>query len=244
VLSEDPAVCTRSTNSSGSLVVTCSRGNLKAGGTITQRLLLQVPETVVTSYTITAELRGDERTSDTQQAAHTDTFPAPDRSLELVSGDADKAGGCLRDGEVALSTRSGLSATNPLITTARVAGSSGQLCLPVTVRERAAASPTEACGVGATCTTDIATTEYIPVTSAAPASPVQLTFTVVATNKNMTWYKTPASQTVAVPVVDCPGATTLPSDVSACVNSRSKPTSSSVRLGVLWRAGPDPGWRG
>jgi hypothetical protein len=146
-------------------------------------------------------------------------------------------------GDPALQTRSGLSATNPLITAARLAGSSGQLCAPLTVREKAASSSTEACGAGATCTTDIATTEYIPVTSAPLASPVQLTFTVVATNKNMTWYKAVPGQP-GVAVQDCLGASTLLTGMSACVNSRSKPSSTSVRLGVLWRAGPDPTWRG
>jgi len=59
---------------------------------------------------------------------------------------------------------------------------------------------------------------------------VQLTFTVLANNKNLTWYKDKTA------VADCPGATDLPSTaVNACVNSRSK-SGSAVRLGVLWRA--------
>ena len=72
----------------------------------------------------------------------------------------------------------------------------------------------------------------------APASPLQLTFTVVANSKNMTWYKD------GVSVPDCLNATSLPTGLHACINSRSKPSSTSVRLGVLWQAGPDPRWTG
>jgi hypothetical protein len=238
LVSADPAVCTTSLPSgpSGPVVVTCPRQNLASGASLTQQLLIQVP-TVATTATVTAFLKGDEQASD-RDKSHTDMFPAPDRTLTTVPGNADAAGGCLRDGEPPLATRPGLSATNPLITTAGLAGSSGLVCVPVTVQERAATSPTEACGAGATCTTDIAITDFIQVTSQLPASPVRLTLTVVATNKNMTWYKN------GVPVLDCAGATSLPPGVSACITSRSKPSSNSVRLGVVWRAGPDPTWRG
>jgi hypothetical protein len=244
VLSATPATCTSaSTGGTDPVVVSCPGANLRSGASLTQQLLVQTPTVAAsTSATVTAVLRADEKGSDTERA-HTDTFPAPDRSFTLVPGTADAAGGCLRDGDPALQTRSDLGATNPLITAARLAGSSGQLCVPLTVRERAASSPTEACGARATCTTDIATTEYIPVTSQPLASPVQLTFTVVATNKNMTWYKAVPGQP-GVAVQDCLGASALPTGVPACVNSRSKPTSMSVRLGVLWQAGPDPTWRG
>jgi hypothetical protein len=54
----------------------------------------------------------------------------------------------------------------------------------------------------------------------------------------MTWYKN------GVAVVDCAGATGLPPGVSACVTGRSKPSSKSVQLDVLWQAGVDPTWRG
>jgi hypothetical protein len=168
-------------------------------------------------------------------------FGASDQPVTIEAGAADAAGGCISNGEPALSTRGGLSTANPLITTAALSGSSGwPPCVPVTVEESAPKSSSEACGVGATCTTYIAVTEsdFTEVSDQKPTSPVQLTFTVLASNKNLTWYKNGTA------VADCPGATELPAPtVNACVNSRSK-TGSSVRLGVLWRAGPDPTWRG
>jgi hypothetical protein len=54
----------------------------------------------------------------------------------------------------------------------------------------------------------------------------------------MTWYKN------GIAVADCARATSLPPGVSACVTGRSKPSSKSVQLDVLWRAGVDPTWRG
>jgi hypothetical protein len=236
LVSADPPVCTVSGPSGP--VVSCPRENLASRASITQQLLVRVPAvTVSTGTAVTARLTADERGNDSNKS-HTDTFPAPNRTLVIVPGDADAAGGCLRDGEAPLATRPGLSATNPLITTAGLAGGSGLVCVPVTVQERAAAGPTEACGAGATCTTEIAITDFIPVTSQLPSSPFRLTFTVVATNRNLTWYKN------GVPVVDCAGATSLPAGVSACVTGRSKQGSKGVRLDVLWRAGVDPTWRG
>ena len=239
VVSADPAVCLvlLPSDSSGAVVVSCERENLVSGASITQQLLVQVPTvTVSTDTAVTAVLSGDEGTNDGNKS-HTDTFPAPDQALTVLSGDADAAGGCLRAGEQ-LATRPGLSAANPLITTAGLAGPSGQLCAPVTVQERAATSPTEACGAGAQCSTDIAVTDFIQVVSQPVSVPVQLTFSVVASNRNITWYKNGAA------VADCRGATALPAGVDACVNSRSKLSSAGVQLGVLWRAGVDPTWRG
>jgi hypothetical protein len=240
LVSADPRVCTVSWHyrRSGPVVVSCPRENLASRGSITQQLLVRVPAvTVSTSTAVTARLTADEKGHDSDKS-HKDTFPAPDRTLVVVPGDADAAGGCLRDGERPLATRPGLSATNPLITTASLAGSSGLVCVPVTVREKAAKSPTTACGAGATCTTDIAITDFLPISYRSPKSPLRLTFTVVATDKNLTWYKN------GVPVIDCAGATRLPHGVSACVTDRSKQGSTSVRLDVLWRAGVDPTWRG
>jgi hypothetical protein len=117
-------------------------------------------------------------------------------------------------------------------------GPSAVTCVPLSVLESARTSPTEACGAGATCTTDIAVTDFFSVFPQLPTSPVQLTFTFLGNNKNLTWYK----NGVAVP--DCPGATALANGVNACVNSRSKTGSTTVRLGVLWREGPDPSWTG
>jgi hypothetical protein len=131
------------------------------------------------------------------------------------------------DGEAPLATRPGLSATNPLITTAGLAGSSGLVCVPVTVQERTATSPTEACGAGATCTTDIAFTDFVPVTSQLTSSPLQLTFAVVATDKNMTWYKN------GLPVPDC-----LSAARSTCTRSRS-----SRRRGDQQQPDGAPPWR-
>jgi hypothetical protein len=220
------------------VVVSCPRDNLASGAGLTQQLLVQVPTVaVVTGATVTAQMTADEGGND-QNKSHSDTFPAPDRPVTIVPGNADAAGGCLRDGDTPLATRPGLAATNPLITTAALAGTSGLVCVPVTVQERAATSPTEACGAGATCTTDIAVTDFVPIASQPPRSPLDLTFTVVATNKKMTWYKN------GVAVVDCAGATTLPPGVSACITSRSKPSPKSVQLDLLWQAGVDPTWRG
>jgi hypothetical protein len=230
--SASPPVCTAAP-ASASVVVTCPRGNLAAGATVTQQLLV----TMSAGAGIKAVLTADEKGSD-EEKSHQDSFPAPDQPVTIVDAAADAAGGCLKNGEQALATRDGLSAANPLITTAALTGPSGvPPCVPVTVRERAPTSPAEACGAGAKCTTDVAITDYIPVTVELPSSPVQLTFTVLASNRNLTWYKNGS------PVADCPGATTLPDHMSACVNSRSK-TGSSVRLGVLWQEGIDPNWRG
>jgi uncharacterized repeat protein (TIGR01451 family) len=239
VVSADPAVCTsQPAGPSGLVVVTCPRQNLRSGTSLTQQLLVRVPTvTVATDGVVTAVLRGDEQGNDTDKS-HPDTFRVPDQPLTIAPRDADKAGGCLADGEVPLATRPGLSAANPLITTAGLSGPSGLVCVPVTVEERAPTSPADACGPGAKCSTDVAVTEYVPVTSQTPASPVQLTFTVAATSKNITWYKN------GRPVADCAGATNLPLGVNACVNSRAKAASNGVQLGVLWRAGPDPTWRG
>jgi len=237
VLSADPPVCTVSMLAD-SVVVTCPRDNLASGAGVTQQLLVRVPTvTVATSRMVTAQLTADEGGSD-RDKSHTDTFRAPDRTFTIVPGDADAAGGCLRNGEAPLATRPGLAATNPLITTAAPAGSSGLVCVPVTVQERAATSPTEACGIGATCTTDIAITDFVSIASQLPSPPLRLTFTVVANNKNLTWYKN------GVAVADCAGATSLPPGVGACVTGRSKPSSKSVQLDVLWQTGVDPTWRG
>jgi hypothetical protein len=232
VLSADPPVCTVS-GPSGPVVVSCPRDNLGSGASLTQQLLVAVS----TGGTVTAQMTADEGGND-RNKSHTDTFPAPDQTFTVVPGNADAAGGCLRDGDTPLATRPGLAATNPLITTAALAGTSGLVCVPVTVQERPATSPTEACGAGATCTTDIAITDFISIASQLPRSPLELTFTVVATNKNMTWYKN------GIPVVDCAGATSLPPGVSACITGRSKPSSKSVQLDVLWQTGVDPTWRG
>lgn len=237
VVSADPPVCAVSVPS-GPVVVACPRDNLTSGATVTQQLLVRVATvTVATSTAVTADLTADEGGSD-RNKSHTDTFPAPDRMFTIVPSAADAAGGCLRDGEAPLATRPGLAPTNPLITTAALAGSSGLMCVPVTVQERAPASPSEACGAGATCTTDVAITDFVPIASQPPSSPFRLTFTVVANNRNMTWYKN------GVAVADCARATSLPPGVSACVTGRSKPSSKSVQLDVLWRAGVDPTWRG
>jgi hypothetical protein len=227
-----PPNCTAA-EASDSVVVSCSQGNLAAGAALTQQLLVTMSADTV----IKAVLTADEKGSD-QDKSHQDRFPAPDPVFTIVDATADKAGACLRNGDQALATRDGLSAANPLITTATLTGPSGvPPCVPVTLQERPPTSPADSCGVGAKCTTDVSVTDYIPVTTQLPSSPVQLTFTVLAGNKNLTWYKNGNA------VADCPGATTLPDHMSACVNSRSK-TGSSVRLGVLWQEGIDPTWRG
>jgi len=235
--------CTTATTS-GSLAVSCPQHNLASGATLTQQLLVKMPAATTTAA-VTAALTADERGSD-QNKSHQDVFPAPDQPLTILGGAADAAGGCISNGDQALATRDGLGKNNPLITTAALTGPSGAPpCVAVTVREEARTSPTDACGAGARCTTDIAVTDYIPIPliTQAPSSPVQLTFTVLASNKNLTWYKSsPGKNPSAVP--DCPGATDLPPEVNACVNSRSKTGSTSVRLGVLWREGPDPRWTG
>lgn len=236
LVSTDPPVCTASFPS-GAVVVTCPRDNLASGASLTQQLLLQVPTaTVPTGATVTAQLTAKEAGNDTNKS-HVDTFPAPPRTLTIVPGAADAAGACLQDGDAPLATRPVLSATNPLITTAALAGTSGLVCVPLTVQEKAATTPTEACGAGATCTTDIATTDFVQLTQ-LPKSPIALTFTVVGTNKNMAWFKN------GIAVADCAGATSLRPGVSACITARSKPTAKSVELDVLWRAGVDPTWRG
>ncbi len=230
--------CTTATTSD-SVAVSCPQHNLASGATVTQQLLVTMPA-VTTITTVTAALTADEKGRD-QNKSHLDVFPAPRRPLSIVSGPADAAGGCISNGEQALATRGGLGKNNPLITTAALSGTSGAApCVPVTMEELTPGSPTDYCGVGATCTTQVAVTasDFSEVSDQPLPPTVQLTFTVLANNKNLTWYKDKTA------VADCPGATDLPSTaVNACVNSRSK-TGSAVRLGVLWRVGPDPSWRG
>jgi Domain of unknown function DUF11 len=232
LVSADPPTCTTSSGSDA-VLVTCQEPNLAGGATLTQQLLIQFS----TSGVVSAVMIADEAGND-QNKSHLDAFPTdpPSQTITIATGDA--AGGCLRDGEAPLATQPGLSANNPLITTASLAGSSGQICVPVTVQEKPATSSTEACGAGATCTTDIATTDFIPISAQSSTSPIALSFTIVGNNRNITWYKN------GISVADCAGATSLASGVSACITARSKPTAKSVRLDLLWRAGVDPTWRG
>jgi hypothetical protein len=241
LLSADPDVCTAPTppNPSDPLVVTCPRENLFSGETLTQQIFFRAPVvSIETQAVVTSLLKADERTSDVERR-HTDTFPVEDRPLTILPTAADSAGGCTRTGDATLATQAGLSSENPLITAASLTGPTGLFCTPLILVEKHRTSPAEACGVGATCTTDIAVT-YGPLV----ASPIQLTFTFIANAKNLTWYKTGDGATLAETVPDCLGATQLPSDLDACVNSRSKQGSMAVSLGVLWRGGPDPSWAG
>lgn len=235
VLSADPAVCAAPAppDPSDPLVVSCPRENLRSGATEAQQIFFRVPVVATeTRFVVTSFLKADERTSDANKS-HTDTFNAPDRPLAILPVAADAAGGCPQTGDAPLATQSGLSSTNPLVTAAGLTGPTGLFCTPLILLEQHRSNPTEACGVGATCTTDIAITFAPPV-----SAPIQLTFTFLANNRNLTWYKN------TIPVADCPGATRLPSELDACVNSRSKLGSRAVALGVLWRGGPDPSWTG
>jgi uncharacterized repeat protein (TIGR01451 family) len=235
LLSADPAVCSASVpaDPAAPVVVTCPRDNLRSGATFTQQIFFRAPEvTVETRSEVTADLQGDERTSDPNRE-HSDTFAQDPKPLTIVPTAADAAGGCTQLGDPPLGTQSGLSATNPIITAASLTGPTGLFCTPVTLVEQHRTNPTEACGAGAECTTDISTTE-----APAVSAPIQLTFTFVANNRNLTWYKNGAA------VANCPGATQLPVGLDACVNSRAKVGSMAVALGVLWRGGPDPFWAG
>jgi uncharacterized repeat protein (TIGR01451 family) len=246
VLSTDPDICTVSASDpSAPVTVTCPRDNLRSGDVFTQQVFFRTPVvSAAVSTEVTSLLKGDERTSDPDRE-HTDTFPAPPQALMILPTAADAAGGCLQAGDATLATQSGLSADNPLITEASLTGPTGLFCTPLTLVEQHRTNPTEFCGVGATCTTDIAMTGAQLV----PATPIQLTFTFVANNRNLTWYKTadfapgePVPPAEVVP--SCLGATDLPDGLTACVNSRAKVGSMAVRLGVLWRGGPDPSWVG
>jgi uncharacterized repeat protein (TIGR01451 family) len=246
-VSTDPAGCTvdQPTDPSAPVVVTCPRDNLRSGDAFTQQVFFRTPVVrAAVSTEVTSLLKGDERTSDPDRE-HTDTFPAPPQALMILPTTADAAGACLQAGEAALATQSGLSADNPLITEAGLTGPTGLFCTPLTLVEQHRTTPTEFCGEGATCTTDIAMTGAQLV----PTTPIQLTFTFVANNRNLTWYKTadfapgePVPPAEVVP--SCLGATDLPDGLTACVNSRAKVGSMAVRLGVLWRGGPDPSWVG
>jgi uncharacterized repeat protein (TIGR01451 family) len=245
VRSTDPAVCTYSASDpSAPVVVTCPRDNLHSGDVLTQQVFFQTPVvSVETSAEVTSVLKGDERTSDPDKE-HTDTFAPDPQPLTILPTAADKAGGCVQANDATLATQSGLSTANPLITMASLTGPTGLFCTPLTLVEQHRSNPTEFCGEGATCTTDIAMT-------GAPAlpTPIQLTFIFVGTKKNLTWYKTSDPEEgmpppLAEPVPDCLGATDLPAGLVACVNSRAKTGSMAVTLGVLWRGGPDPSWVG
>jgi len=235
VLSADPDVCTAPAPPSPTdpVVVSCPRDNLRSGNTFTQQIFFQTPAVAAeTRFVVMSVLQGDEQVSDPNKA-HNDTFPAPDRPVRILPTSADAAGGCTQAGDAALATQGGLSSTNPLITAASLTGPTGLFCTPVTLVEQHRSNPTEGCGAGATCTVDLSITEAPSVPAA-----IQLTFTFIANNRNLTWYKN------TVPVADCLGATRLPDDLDACVNSRSKLGSMAVSLGVLWRGGPDPSWTG
>ncbi len=232
MLSADPNVCTAPPGGSDPVVVSCPQANLRSGVTFRQQIFFRVPAAADAPLAVTALLQGDERASDPNKS-HTDTFPAPDRPLTIVSGASDAAGSCTQTGDAPLSTQSGLSSANPLTTAASLTGSSNLFCTPLTLVERHRADPTDGCGAGATCTVDIAVSEAPAVSGA-----IQLTFTFLSSNKNLTWYKN------GVAVADCAGARQLPAGLAACVNSRSKVGSGAVALGVLWAGGPDPSWTG
>jgi uncharacterized repeat protein (TIGR01451 family) len=247
VVSTDPDVCTFSPpDPSAPTVVTCPRDNLRSGDIFTQQVFFQTPAvSVETSAEVTSVLRGDERTSDPDRQ-HTDTIAPDPEPLTILPTAADAAGACVRvEDDPTIATQSGLSMTNPLITEASLTGPTGLFCTPLTLVEQHRSTPTEFCGEGATCTTDIAMTGAELV----PATPIQLTFTFVGNNRNLTWYKTadpPQGEPVppAEPVPSCLGATELPDNLVACVNSRAKAGPMAVRLGVLWQGGPDPSWVG
>src|SRR5262249_6573767 len=155
--------------------------------------------------------------------------PAPPQPLNIVPTAGDSAGACVPADDPTLATQSGLSADNPLITEATPTGPTSMFCTPLTLVERHRLNPTEGCGVGASCTTDIAMTNETDLTGGVPAQPttIQLTFTFVANNRNLTWYKAPVPDLgepvpPGEPVPSCLGATELPPGLNACVNSRAK----------------------
>jgi uncharacterized repeat protein (TIGR01451 family) len=230
LVSATPAGCTVS-EPAGAPVVSCPKPNLAAGATVSQQLLLTAPEAVPADPTVAALLTANESRSDADRS-HTDTFPAPDRALTVVPTGGDAAGSCLLAGDP-LQTGPGLTADNPLVTTADLTGPSGLACAGLTVVEQHRSNPSQACGEGATCTVDISVVE-----APASASPYRLEFTFPATNRNLTWYKN------GLPVPECRGATQLPAGVDACVTSRAKLGSGAVAIGVLWSGGPDPSWTG
>jgi hypothetical protein len=233
LLSADPAVCAAATPASlaDPVVVSCPRANLHSGETFSQQLYVRLSQ-LTAGFDVTAFLQGDERASDPNKS-HTDTFPAPPRSIAVISAASDAAGACTQVGLPAVATQPGASATNRLVTTAALTGATGLFCTPVTLVERHRTDPTEGCGAGDTCTVDLSVTEAPEV-----ATPIRLGFTFLSTNKNLTWYKN------GVAVADCSGATQLPAGLDACVSSRAKQGSGVVSLGVLWRGGPDPTWTG
>jgi hypothetical protein len=240
LLAADPDVCTAPpTGPADPLVVSCPRDNLRSGDTLAQQIFFRARVVAAdTQEVVTSFLQGDERASDPNRS-HSDTFIAPPRPLTILSRTADAAGACTQPGNPPLATQSGLSSANPLTTAASLTGPTGLFCTPLTLVEQHRSNPTEACGIGATCTVDIALTEVTDATRERPlSSPIQLTFTFLANNRNLTWYKN------GVQVADCAGARVLPPGLDACVNSRSKLGSSAVALGVLWRGGPDPSWTG
>jgi uncharacterized repeat protein (TIGR01451 family) len=230
LVSADPAGCTVA-EPAGAPVVSCPKPNLASGDTVRQRLLLGAPASASADPTISANLTAKESRSDGDRS-HDDTFEAPDRALSVVPTGGDAAGSCLFAGDP-LQTGPGLTATNPLVTTADLTGPSGLACAGLTVVEQRRSDPAEACGAGATCTEDISVVE-----APASASPYRLTFAFVANNRNLTWYKN------GLPVPECRGATQLPAGVDACVTSRAKTGSGTVAIGVLWSGGPDPSWTG
>jgi uncharacterized repeat protein (TIGR01451 family) len=229
LVSATPAGCTVA-DVGGVPVVSCPQPNLASGDTVRQQLLLAAPASVPVDPTVTAVLLAKESRSDGDKS-HNDTFRAPDRALTVVLTTADAAGSCLLAGDP-LQTVPGVSATNPLVTTADLTGPSGRACAGLTMVEQHRSDPAQDCAAGQTCTVDIAMVE-----APESASPYQLTFAFPGTNRNLTWYKN------REPVTECRGANQLPLGLDACVNSRVK-SGSVVTVGVLWAGGPDPSWTG
>src|SRR5690242_11169491 len=129
LVSPPPPTCTAAPGS-GSLVVSCPQANLASGASATQRLLVTLSAPARSDATVTAALTADEKGSD-QDKSHQDRFPAPSQSVTIETSAADDAGGCLRNGDGGLATQGDVpSTTNPLITTATLAGPSGPpLCV-------------------------------------------------------------------------------------------------------------------
>jgi hypothetical protein len=138
--------------------VLCDLGKVSSGKTASATIRITVPSATFTSC---GTLTFKEGKHDTD-SSHLDTLQACQTTQVRAANDPNYRAGCIASGET-ISTGSQATATdrqNTAITTP------GGAC--VSVGEVPAASPTDACGVGATCKTDVSEIIHPPCSAAAP----------------------------------------------------------------------------
>jgi uncharacterized repeat protein (TIGR01451 family) len=146
------AVTTLGSCSQAAGKVTCALGQMKKGAVATITVFFNAPSTAFQNCAIfTFKERGND-----QNKAHTDTLTACQGTAVRSATDPNFKGGCINAAQT-ISTGNNATATdqqNTSLTTPNAA------CLKV--EEVAATSPTDACGAGFTCKTDVSEIEHPP----------------------------------------------------------------------------------